>query len=220
MLVKEAKQACGSDLGKASKMPGFGYGLSALNCKTGSKLAKIKGSICSDCYALGGNYMYPSVALSHERRIKAIKKDLNAWMGGMIALISKRVDPEVPYFRWHDSGDLDSVDHLKAIVAIAEYLPNVSFWLPTKEKGFLLTFIAQGGKIPKNLAIRLSASMQNQKSKLPKRLKLASVQASQGFAKPDMGAKETCPASLQDDKCLDCRKCWDKSLPTVTYKLH
>ena len=132
MLVKEAKQACGSDLGKASKMPGFGYGLSALNCKTGSKLAKIKGSICSDCYALGGNYMYPSVALSHERRIKAIKKDLNAWMGGMIALISKRVDPEVPYFRWHDSGDLDSVDHLKAIVAIAEYLPNVSFWLPTK----------------------------------------------------------------------------------------
>ena len=55
MKVKEAKQKTGS-LTRTSKMPGLSYSLPAWECKTGSKLRKIKGSVCASCYALKGNY--------------------------------------------------------------------------------------------------------------------------------------------------------------------
>ena len=220
MNIKQAKQVCGSDLGKASKMPGFGYGISAKDCQTGAQLAKVPGSVCSDCYALKGNYIYPSVKLSHKRRLNSINTDLNAWIGGMVHLIAKRVDPKVPYFRWHDSGDLQSLDHLKAIVTIAKYFPQIAFWLPTKEKKYVLAFISEGGEVPQNLAIRLSASMKDQKAKLSNRLKVLGMQSSQAFSNPNMDDVASCPASLQDDECKDCRKCWDKTIPCVTYKVH
>ena len=51
MKVKEAKQITGS-LTRTSKMPGLSYSLPAWECKTGSKLRKIKGSVCASCYAL------------------------------------------------------------------------------------------------------------------------------------------------------------------------
>ena len=35
-----------------SKMPTISYSISAKDCITGSKLRKIKNSVCSDCYAL------------------------------------------------------------------------------------------------------------------------------------------------------------------------
>ena len=53
--VKEAKKITGS-LTRTSKMPGLSYSLPAWECKTGSKLRKIKGSVCASCYALKGNY--------------------------------------------------------------------------------------------------------------------------------------------------------------------
>ena len=55
MLVKEAKEITGS-LTRTSKMPGLSYSLPAWECKTGSKLRKVKDSVCSMCYALKGNY--------------------------------------------------------------------------------------------------------------------------------------------------------------------
>ena len=55
MKVTEAKKITGS-LTRTSKMPGLSYSLPAWECKTGSKLRKIKGSVCASCYALKGNY--------------------------------------------------------------------------------------------------------------------------------------------------------------------
>ena len=37
-------------LSKPSKMPGWSIGLPAKECKTGSKLRKVEGSTCYDCY--------------------------------------------------------------------------------------------------------------------------------------------------------------------------
>ncbi len=31
---------------------------------------------------------------------------------------------------------------------------------------------------------------------------------------------KTCPAAKQDNKCLSCRACWDKSVPNVAYGKH
>ncbi len=50
MLKKEAKQITGG-LSAPGKMPGPSYNLPAWACITGSKLAKIPGTICNKCYA-------------------------------------------------------------------------------------------------------------------------------------------------------------------------
>ena len=55
---KELTNFVGS-LGKPSKMPGFSYGIPAINCNIGSNLTKVKNSVCFDCYAQKSNYQYP-----------------------------------------------------------------------------------------------------------------------------------------------------------------
>ena len=48
-------------------------GISAKHCNVGSKLAKIKGTICNKCYALKGHYAFKNVFDAHEIRRKAIE---------------------------------------------------------------------------------------------------------------------------------------------------
>ena len=55
MKVKEALKIT-EGFTRTSKMPGLSYSLPAWECKTGSKLRKVKGSVCASCYALKGNY--------------------------------------------------------------------------------------------------------------------------------------------------------------------
>ena len=70
--VKEALQITGS-LSKPSKMPGWAYGLPAKECKTGSKLVKIPGSVCYNCYALKGCYVF-KVVQAAQYRLRPLKK--------------------------------------------------------------------------------------------------------------------------------------------------
>ena len=57
-------------LGKTSKMRGYSFGLDARNCITGSKLRKIENSVCSKCYALKGNFNFPSVIKGKATNLK------------------------------------------------------------------------------------------------------------------------------------------------------
>ena len=104
--LKQARDIAGT-LGKPSKMPGFAYGISAFNCKTGEKLSKIKGSVCEGCYARKANYKYPSVMIAHQKREANIGSI--EWQQAMILQISKT---GTDHFRWHDSGDLQTLRHL------------------------------------------------------------------------------------------------------------
>ena len=189
---KTAKMIAGS-LGKPSKMPGLSYGISAQLCNVGARLAKVIGSVCHDCYALKANYKYPSVMQAHAKRYEGLSNV--SWANSMIKLIEHSKET---YFRWHDSGDLQSLQHLFDIVRIAEALPNVNFWLPTKEKGLIVQYINSFGSFPDNLVVRLSSAMVDAKPM-------------QGFA---------CKAPTQGNKCLDCRACWDNSIANVSYHLH
>ena len=56
-------------LGKTSKMRGYSFGLDARNCITGSKLRKVKGSVCAKCYAMKGNFNFPSVRKNKETNL-------------------------------------------------------------------------------------------------------------------------------------------------------
>ncbi len=195
-------------LGKPSKMPGLSYGISATLCKIGSALAKVKGSTCENCYALKANYAYPSVKAAHEKRRAGIEDP--QWADAMVYLIGSSGET---YFRWHDSGDLQHLQHLINIVKIAEALPAVSFWLPTREKALVNSYLRSFGAFPSNLVVRVSAAMVD--SAAPADYDHTSTvhnaAAPVGFA---------CPASKQGNKCMNCRACWNRDIKNVSYLQH
>ena len=209
MNIKEAKAIVGG-LSNPSKMPGYGYGLSAFDCSVGSKLRLIKNSTCSMCYALKGRYTFPGVKQAHANRLEAITK--SNWVDAMVLLINN-YGKKIPYFRWHDSGDLQSVDHLKKIVAVAMRTPSVKHWLPTREAGILKTFYKEGGSLPGNLAVRVSATMIDGKPH-------SNVGLTSTVSKKEKPIGYSCPAGKQDNECKSCRACWNINIQNVSYAAH
>lgn len=201
-------QAIAGSLGKPSKMPGLSYGISAALCNVGSKLASIPGSVCFGCYALKANYQYPSVTSAHAKRAGGLSS--LSWVDSMEYQIRKSGER---FFRWHDSGDLQSFQHLLDLVTIAERLPGVSFWLPTREKGLVIQYQRAFGDFPWNLCVRVSAAMID--GKAPEGFANTSTVHDQGEPK---GFR--CKAPDQGNKCLDCRACWDRSVSNVSYRKH
>ena len=207
MKIKDIESTIGT-LSEPSKMPCFSFSIPAKRCITGQKLRNVKRSICSKCYALKGRYVFPNVQNALETRFQGMSDP--QWIEKMVAMIGKR--EKSGFFRWHDSGDLQSVAHLAAIVEIAKRLPNIRFWLPTREFSFVSEYMATNA-IPDNLTIRLSALMFDGKPPvaIAKRLGLVTSGAS-------TGDDFSCPSSKQGGKCLDCRACWNKSVSNVNYK--
>ena len=187
-------------LSKPSKMPGFAIGIPAKECKTGSKLRKIKGSVCYGCYALKGNYTrYPAIREAQYRRLDAINHP--DWVTAMAAVIKRQ-----KWFRWHDAGDLQSSEHMQKIIEVCKLTPDTQHWLPTQERQYL----PDPGDVPKNLIIRLSA---------------AKVDGTAGNAWSHSSTVVTdgsasCLAPSQGGKCLDCRACWNKDITNVSYGKH
>jgi hypothetical protein len=110
-------------------------------------------------------------------------------------------------FRWHDSGDLQSMEHLQKIVDIATATPDIKHWLPTKESNLIKNF---KGVIPENLIIRLSGSFVDGKAPLYKN-------TSTVVSNKD---KATCRSFENDGQCKDCRKCLDSSIKNISYLNH
>lgn len=202
MNKKEAIKITGG-LSKPSKMPGFAYNLPATRCKVGSKLAKIPGSVCHGCYALKGRYRFPNVKDALERRYKQAMNNKD-WVFGMVYLINTSKKKE---FRWHDAGDIQSLEHLQRIFQVCELTPSVKHWLPTRESVILSNINVDD--VPDNLIIRLSASKVD--GPAPKSWPWTSTVVTKG---------KTCPAAEQDNECRDCRACWDKSVKNVAYGKH
>ena len=106
------KSIIGSDLSKTTKMPCLSFNLSAEHCITGSKLVNVKGSVCYGCYALGGLYKVYGHIEKMKPKTDKIKNDL--WVSSMVWLIENQLgNKDKSYFRWHDSGDIQSIEHLE-----------------------------------------------------------------------------------------------------------
>ena len=210
MTIKAATAIVGSGLGKPSKMPGTSFGISAAKCNVGQKLARVKGSVCHGCYAMGANYSYPSVTLSHERRMANLYAP--NWVAAMVRLIGHS---KTLWHRWHDSGDLQSQQHLLNIVSVAEALPGVAFWLPTKEKGLVHWYRDNFGSFPENLIVRVSGAMVDDKP--PAGFEHTSTVHT---TKGNHSHGVECQAYTRKGKCGDCRLCWDKSIASVSYPKH
>lgn len=211
MNTKEAIQIVGG-LSSPSKMPCHGYSIPATTCVTGQKLAKTKGTVCSQCYAMKGFYRMQNVQSALERRFESLSHP--DWIEAMVIVIGD--GEKSGYFRWHDSGDLQSLGHLEAICEIADKLPEIKFWLPTREYSIVSEYVAKNGEFPSNLTVRLSALKINATppTSVANRLGVQTSSVS------DSESGFSCPSSRQGNKCLNCRSCWDKNTPNVTYRLH
>ena len=116
MLKKEAKEITGG-LSAPGKMPEGSYNLPTSACQTGQILAKVEGTPCSGCYADDrGRYRFPNVKAALQRRLASLTHP--QWVEGMTTLVKK-----IKHFRWHDSGDIQSVDHLKKIFEVCNNTP-------------------------------------------------------------------------------------------------
>jgi hypothetical protein len=199
MKVKEAIKIT-EGFTRTSKMPGLSYSLPAWECKTGSKLRKVKGSVCASCYALKGNYTrYPAIKAAQYRRLEAMKHP--DWVTAMAAVIKRQ-----KWFRWHDAGDVQDQQHLQKIFEICRLTPDTRHWLPTRE-AWIKDHL---DKAPVNLVIRFSPPMVNQRA--PESWPHSSMVVDKGF--------HTCPAPAQGGKCGSCRQCWDSNIKVVSYGKH
>lgn len=195
-------------LSDTSKMPGLSYGLPTANCITGEKLSKIPGSICSMCYAKKGFYstFAHCVVPAQERRLASIND--HQWIEAMVISLKHE-----SWFRWFDSGDLQSLQMLQNIAEVARRTPHCRHWLATRERAFVSKFLTLSD-VPDNLCIRVSATFVDQPVKPIKGVNCANVhkdKAPVGFM---------CPAPSQHGRCDTCRACWDKSVHAVSYKAH
>jgi hypothetical protein len=211
MLKSQAHVITGG-VTQTTKMPCKSYSLPTIACVTGFRMAQVAGSICSHCYANKGNYKKyeNNVEPAQHARLTSLSDPL--WIDAMVTLIGSD-----PYFRWHDSGDIQSVEHLELIAAVCDRTPGCQHWLPTREYGMVAAFVAQRD-IPSNLVIRLSAMFADKAVKIP-----ASLQGVPGIAASNVhhhGAADghACPAYTRQGKCADCRMCWSKE--TVSYPMH
>jgi len=205
--IKQANEATGG-LSRPSKMPCPAYSIPAETCKTGAKLVDVKGSVCNGCYAMKGRYRQFAKTIKPKLFERYQKLFNEQWIEGMVLLINKRCSNG--FFRWHDSGDIQSIEHIRRIVMVCKKTPEVMHWIPTREFKLVKQYIKKYGSFPNNLIVRLSAHMVEGKAPSIQNLPTSTVSAS----------NYNCPAYKQENRCNDCRKCWSKSVKNITYKLH
>ena len=208
-------------LSKPSKMPSYGYSIPAKYCNVGSKLRLVEGSTCSKCYALNGRYVFPNVADCLERRYESLNNPL--WVDAMVHIINTL---QLEFFRWHDAGDIQSIEHLHKIATVALLTPNTKHWLPTREYRIVKdyqsqTYLIEGQRhipsvntIPDNLTIRLSAHMVDTTPSSSFNLPTSTV------IKNTTPNTFICNAKTRQGKCGPCRACWSPKVANVAYPIH
>lgn len=202
-------------LSAPSKMPSYSTSISAFRCGVGSALAKVAGSTCEGCYARKGCYNFPSTKQAMERRYVALSDP--RWVAAMAFVISRKCK-KVPFFRWHDSGDVQSVTHLRNIVQVCESTPHISHWLPTREYATVRKYLATFGQFPQNLTVRVSAAMVDGSAPADFPLTSEVVGTEAGRDSVLSRGGSICPAPQQDGKCGSCRTCWSKQAVVAYWK--
>lgn len=235
MSLAEAVSIAGT-LGAPSKLPGYSYGLDARKCHRGSIMHEVPGSICASCYALTDFYLtWRAAERGRERRQTSLEHP--RWVDAMVRQISHYCVGAKSYFRWHDSGDLQSVEHLGRIVEVCLRTPTVQHWLPTREFEMVSAHRRQHGDFPENLCVRLSALMID--SEPPRALPGIPLRPGQIVITPDLydlptstvqtvGAPNpvegkgsiVCGAPKRGFRCASCKACWSRRVASVSYEQH
>lgn len=214
--IKEAQQHGKISKGN-SKMPGTTYSLAAgASCPVGSRLMHQPGSVCHKCYATRLMAFRPNVARAWKSNLQvtvaSIERDPDQWAKAIAYQINRSGSK---WHRWFDSGDLQSVAMLSAIVAVCRLTPRVKHWLPTREVNKVSRWRRAGGIVPHNLTIRVSSPMVDD---APLKGVYGSIKTSTVHKdKPAIGF--VCEARSRGNQCGDCRACWSR-MKNISYPLH
>ena len=160
-----------------------------------------------------GAYTWESTVGAHDRRhlqlMQALTDTLtrDSWIAAMVRLLKGET-----YFRWHDSGDLQSEQHLEMIAEVARQTPEVKHWIPTREYSYVRKFLMKNSR-PRNLVIRLSAQMIDQPP-------ATGFEHTSTVHKQGQAHGRECPSRFQNNECQDCRDCWDDTVDNVSYFAH
>ena len=228
--IKTLKQAksYGVVIKGNSKIHGSTFSTDPLQCKVGSKLRDIEGSTCNKCYAIKLSKVYPSALQSWKDNLSKFRHNsdnLTLWCEAIAYQINhiseykkRRGLKGTGFHRWFSSGDLDSLDMLKAICYVAKLTPTIKHWLPTREIGILRQYLNHLGTIPDNLTIRISdTKIDEQTKRYPLQHKNVTYS---GVHTKELKAAIECPAYSNSGECGDCSKCWDSTILKISYKLH
>ena len=220
-------------LSSPSKMYPFkAYSIPAQECIVGSLLAFIIDSICSDCFARKGRYLFENVKGALYRRFRLLKLALKKpeqrekWISEIVNQITRY---SKGYFRWFDSGDLYSLEHLKMIIEVCQLTPTTMHWLPSKMYPLLKEYENQikAGTMayPDNLVIRTSP-VKVDASPPPTMFNTSTVHLN----KPPVGHK--CPITDGGQSCtsVGCvaivdsveipMPCWSREVENSSYPKH
>lgn len=224
MVTKQQREHALSIIGgltQTSKMPCKSWSIPAMHCKVGTKLAQKAGTICSGCYALKFRYLWRNTQRHLQNRLDLFNRALEEgvidnWIDSLTLLLKGE-----RFFRFFDSGDLQSVEMLDALCRVARKSPKTKFWLPTKEADILSSYLKKN-QLPKNLIVRLSAYKWNEfpNENLIKKLGVrGSGAVEKSRIKEFDKAGHVCKAYKQNNTCQDCRYCWNGK-KTVFYLKH
>lgn len=189
-----------------------------------------KGAICGEsktdlnCYASKRAYTWPVVVNALNARYQwAIRASMDKETGDeFVSLMTLAIEQEakrqirkgqLPVFRVHDSGDLFSPSYAYLWLRVCQKLPRVGFWLPTRQwrtqNPHMRDALVALAALP-NVTVRPSALRFEDSAPIVLGLSAGTTASVEGY---------NCPASLQDNKCGDCRQCWDGKIEVV-YKRH
>ena len=174
------------------------------------------------CYVVGNRYREnaPSRIAKKERNWKlANSKSFVRILTAQIKLTKQRI------FRWFDSGDFFSLEFFKKVIEVCKNFidkngkASVNFWIPTSRDDLLNQFLAEGGVIPDNTIIRLSAptpGISFHEGIIKFYSKWKQITFSETTTDPKLA---TCHASLvEGSSCGDCEDCW--TVPKTVYAIH
>jgi hypothetical protein len=206
----------------ARKMPGYSWSIRAILACPGASFGP--GAICGEskehtaCYATQGHYRRSNVVRAQlarydwARRCTKTPEGRDWFVATMTgAILASYRKTGMVFFRVHDAGDLFNARYTECWERIADALPEVYFWFPTRS--WRLSWAA---------ALHPLASLPNV-SVRPSALHFEEEAPSiVGLAAGTRASTTTwnCPSSLQDGECGDCRECWLAKQKVITYRSH
>lgn len=124
-------------------------------------LTDVKGTCSNLCEACKGScYAIRSLKCHHNVIVKAwgentllLRNRPEQVKNDIINYINRK---GVKYFRFHTSGEWESVEHIKLYKEICESCQDCNFYIYTKAFDLLLDYFRNGGTFPKNFIVNLS----------------------------------------------------------------
>jgi len=215
-------------LSQTSKMKINNKKVASWSLNAGTSCPGAKGAeVCESCYAKKGMYRFPVVKDARSYNQQDYHKP--DWVDRMVAKVSK-----LDYFRWFDSGDIESLELAKKMFKVIDKTRQTKHWLPTRSDKVAtirrVMFNIDTKSITEeqlpfrelpNVAVRLSAD--NVGLSKPERDGVnAFVIRQEDLAEAQRRNIYICPVTLPGStqfSCDWCTKCYEKD-GDVAYCLH